>query len=157
MLRLAVAIAAAVLALAAHAADVQTITARVVGVHNGDTITALTDDKRQLKVRLHGIDALELGQPFGQASKRALSDLVFGKQVTLHTTGTDRYKRTLARVTVGDIEVEAQMIVTGPTGHYSRYDHTVTLEAAERNARAAHQPAVVRTPNGMVVSSKLSR
>ena len=49
MLRLAVAIAAAVLALAAHAADVQTITARVVGVHNGDTITALTDDKRQLK------------------------------------------------------------------------------------------------------------
>jgi micrococcal nuclease len=58
-------------------------------------------------VRLDGIDAPELGQPFGQASKRALSDLVFDKQVTLHTTSTDRYKRTLARVTVGDIEVEA--------------------------------------------------
>ena len=110
---------------------------RVVSVHDGDTITALTDDKRQLKVRLHGIDAPELGQPFGQASKRALSDLVFGKQVTLHTTGTDRYKRTLARVTVGDIEVDAQMIATGHAWHYSRYDHTATLEAAERNARAA--------------------
>ena len=59
----------------AHAADAQTITARVVGVHDGDTITALTDDKRQLKVRLHGIDAPELGQPFGQASKRALSSV----------------------------------------------------------------------------------
>lgn len=41
---------------------------RVVGVHDGDTLTALTDDKTQLKVRLHGIHAHELGQPFGQAS-----------------------------------------------------------------------------------------
>jgi len=75
----------------AYAADIKTITARVVGVHDGGTITVLTDDK-QLNVRLRGIDAPELGQPCGQASKRALSDLVFGKQVTLHTTGTDRYK-----------------------------------------------------------------
>jgi len=121
MLLLVAIVAAAALALPAHAADVQTITARVVGVQDGDTITALTDDKPQLKVRLHGIDAPELGQPFGQASKQALSNLVFGKQVTLHTTGTDRYKRTLARVTVGDIEVDAQMIVTGHAWHYSRY------------------------------------
>ena len=128
-----------VASLQAHAADVQAITARVVGVHDGDTLTALTDDNRQSKVRLHGIDAPELGQPFGQASKRALSDLVFGKQVTLHTTGTDRYKRTLARVMVGDIEVEAQVIATGHAWHYSRYDHTAALEAAERNARAARR------------------
>jgi endonuclease YncB( thermonuclease family) len=131
------AIAVAAISLSIHAADVQTITARVVGVHDGDTLTALTDDKQQLKVRLHGIDAPELGQPFGQASKRALSDLVFGKQVTLHTTGTDRYKRTLAPVTVGDIEVDAQMIATGHAWHYKQYDHTATLDVAERNARAA--------------------
>ena len=136
---LLVAIIAAAFCAPAHAADVQTITVRVVGVHDGDTLTALTDDKTQLKVRLHGIDAPELGQPFGQASKRALSDLVFGKQVTLHTTGTDRYKRTLAHVTVGDIEVDAQMIVTGQAWHYAKYDHTATLEAAERNARAARR------------------
>jgi endonuclease YncB( thermonuclease family) len=68
-----------------------------------------------------------------------LSDLVFGKQVTLHTTGTDRYKRTLAHVTVDDIEVDAQMIATGHAWHYSRYDHTAVLEAAERNARAARR------------------
>jgi micrococcal nuclease len=121
------------------AGPVETLHVRVVGVHDGDTLTALTDDKRQLKVRFDGIDAPELGQPFGQASKRALSDLVFGKDVTLHVTGTDRYKRTLAHVTVGDIEVDAQMIVTGHAWHYSRYDHTATLEAAERNARAARR------------------
>jgi micrococcal nuclease len=139
--QLTIASAAALVLVAgvSAAADVQTITARVVGVHDGDTITALTDDKRQLKVRLHGIDAPELGQPFGQASKRALSDLVFGKQVTLPTTGTDRYKRKLARVPVGDIEVEAQMIVTSNAWHYSCYDHTASPEAAERNARAARR------------------
>ena len=73
-----------------HAAD--PVEWRVVNVADGDTITCLDDGKRQCKARLHGIDAPELGQPFGQASKRALSDLVFGKQVTLHTTGTDRYR-----------------------------------------------------------------
>jgi micrococcal nuclease len=130
-------IVASVLALGAGPAE--TLHVRVVGVHDGDTITALTDDKRQLKVRLHGIDAPELGQPYGQTSKRALSDLVFGKQVTLHTTGTDRYKRTLAHVTVGDIEVDAQMIVTGHAWHYSRYDHTAAMDAAERNARASRR------------------
>jgi len=90
-------------------------------------------------VRLHGIAVPELGQPFGQASKRALSDLVFGKQVTLHTTGTDRYKRTLAHVTVGDIEANAQMIATGHAWHYKQYDHTAALAVAERNARAARR------------------
>ena len=128
---------AALLGLGAGPAE--PLHARVVGVHDGDTLTALTDDKRQLKVWLDGIDASELGQPFGQASKRALSDLVFGKQVTLHTIGTDRYKRTLAHVTVGDIEVGAQVMGTGHAWHYTKYDKTAVLEAAERKARAARR------------------
>jgi len=68
-----------------------------------------------------------------------LSDLVFGKQVTLHTTGTDRYRRTLAHVTVGDIEVDAQMIATEHVWDYKQYDHTAALDAAERNATAARR------------------
>ena len=64
-------------------AQEKTSTLKVVGVHDGDSITCLNDDKRQLKVRLDAIDAPELGQPFGQASKKALSDLVFGKTVTV--------------------------------------------------------------------------
>jgi endonuclease YncB( thermonuclease family) len=39
-----VAIIAAVVCVPAHAADVQTITARVVGVHDGDTITVAYED-----------------------------------------------------------------------------------------------------------------
>ncbi len=75
-------------ALAAEA----TVHLRVVGVHDGDTITGLTDAKEQVKVRLDAIDAPELGQPFGQASKKALSEMVFGKSVTViekRKTSTD--------------------------------------------------------------------
>ncbi len=33
--------------------------ARVVGVADGDTLTALTAQHRQVRIRLHGIDAAE--------------------------------------------------------------------------------------------------
>jgi endonuclease YncB( thermonuclease family) len=56
---------------------------RVVNVHDGDTLTALDDTNTQHRIRLQRIGAPDLGQSFGQATKRALTDLVFGKQVTL--------------------------------------------------------------------------
>jgi endonuclease YncB( thermonuclease family) len=42
-------------AVPALAAD---FTARVVGITDGDTITVLTPEKRPVKIRLHGIDAV---------------------------------------------------------------------------------------------------
>ena len=42
---------------------------KVVGISDGDTLTVLRD-RQQVKVRLHGVDAPESGQPFGAASKR---------------------------------------------------------------------------------------
>lgn len=41
----------AALVLIAATAFAGPITARVVGVHDGDTITVLTPDKRQIKIR----------------------------------------------------------------------------------------------------------
>jgi endonuclease YncB( thermonuclease family) len=130
---------AAVLGLGAGPAE--PLHVRVVGVHDGDTLTALTDDKRQLKVRLHGIDAPDLGQPFGQASKQALSDLVFGKQVTLHTTGTDRYKRTLAHVFRADGRSLEEALLDAGLALQIVFPPNVSLaacfHAAEERARAA--------------------
>lgn len=73
---------------------------RVVGVSDGDSITVLDSAKRQHKGRLAGIDAPELKQAFGQASKRSLSALVFGKTVVVETEKRDRYDRQIGKVLV---------------------------------------------------------
>jgi endonuclease YncB( thermonuclease family) len=64
-------------------ASAETLTGRVVGVTDGDTITLLGENRRQHRIRLAGIDAPEKGQPFGQKSKQALSDLVFRQDVMI--------------------------------------------------------------------------
>jgi hypothetical protein len=54
---------------------------KVVGVTDGDTITVLTAQQQQHRVRLSGIDAPEKRQSFGERSKQSLSNLVYGKRV----------------------------------------------------------------------------
>ena len=51
-------------------------TAQVVGVIDGD---------HAQRIRLNGIDCAEKGQAYGTKAKQATSDVVFGKEVTLHT------------------------------------------------------------------------
>lgn len=79
----------------------QTIAGRCVGVTDGDTIRVLAPGNVLHKVRLQGIDSPEGKQPYGQRSKQVMSDLVFGKDVVLQVTGTDRYQRTLADSALG--------------------------------------------------------
>src|SRR3954454_15089446 len=50
-------------------------TGKVVGVHDGDTITVL-QDRTPVKVRLFGIDCPETGQDFGSRAKAAIADLL---------------------------------------------------------------------------------
>ena len=71
--------------------------AKVTSIADGDTLTVLVD-RQQIKVRLDGIDCPESGQAYGQKAKLATSQLAFGKTVTIQSTGTDRYGRTLAHV-----------------------------------------------------------
>lgn len=94
--------------------------ARVVAVHDGDTVTVLVD-QRQLRVRLTDIDAPELKQPFGKRSKRALSDLCFAKAAELEIRGRDRYGRTLARLRCNRVDANAEQVRRGYAWVYTRY------------------------------------
>ncbi len=130
-------IAAAVFVWQAVSADAETFTARVVSVHDGDTITALADGNRQVKVRLKGLDAPELGQPFGQAAKRHLSGLAFGKTVEIEAGGKDRWGRTLGTVKVGGKPAAEAMVSEGLAWHYARYGDDQRFAKTKKEARQA--------------------
>lgn len=102
------------------------VAGRIVGVSDGDTVTLLTDDLVQQRVRLRGIDAPEKAQAFGNRSKQALSALVFGRRVTVAYSKVDRYDRWVGRIIVGTgvsaIDVSRAMIAQGMAWHYAFYE-----------------------------------
>ncbi len=112
-------------------------TLHVVGVHDGDTITCITPDKQQVKVRLDAIDAPELGQPHGQAAKQALSSKVFGKDVVVLPKKKDKWGRTVGHVIVNGRDTNLEMLEEGMAWHYKKFDQNKRLSEAEASARAA--------------------
>lgn len=111
-------------------------TGNVVGVADGDTITVLDAKQSQHKVRLAEIDAPEKAQAFGNKSKQALSALVFGKSVTIVEQGQDKYKRTIGRIYLGDVDVNAEQVKQGMAWVYRKYSKDQTLLPFETEAKA---------------------
>lgn len=112
------------------------ITGKVVGVSDGDTLTLLTPRKEPVKVRLHGVDAPESKQAFGARAKEELSSLVFGKEVTVEVVEKDRYGRSVGRVAVGGIAVNVELVRRGYGWWYRDYaKKSVELAKAEAEAR----------------------
>lgn len=116
---------------------------KVVGVSDGDTIVVLDSKKEQHKIRVAGIDAPEKGQDFGSKAKEHMSDLVFGKTVSLPEAKIDKYGRIVSRVLVGNTDAGLEMIKAGMAWHYKKYEieqspaDRVSYSAAEIQARDA--------------------
>jgi endonuclease YncB( thermonuclease family) len=107
---------------------------RVVAVHDGDTIS-VRHDRQMTRVRLHGIDCPEGGQPFGKAAKKAASSLAFDREVRVVPQGLDRYGRTVAVVFVGSMDLGLELVRRGYAWHYVRYSSDTRLAAAQEAAR----------------------
>lgn len=118
---------------------------KVVSIADGDTITILTAEKKQVKIRFNGIDAPERGQPFGTNSKQFVSGLIGEKTVRVVTHGEDRYGRTIgdiyARPETQDgsnpeVHFNFMMVANGYAWHYVRYaPDNKELAEAEKQAR----------------------
>jgi endonuclease YncB( thermonuclease family) len=106
--------------IAARAAT-HIIEGRIVGITDDDTITLLDADHRQHKIRLDGIDAPESKQPYGNVSKRHLSDLAFNREAVAECHKIDRYKRSVCRVLVDGVDVCLEQIQAGMAWHFKRY------------------------------------
>lgn len=113
----------------------KSISGRVVGVSDGDTLTLLVQEGHQMKVRLNGIDAPESSQPFGKKAKQALSSWVFGKRVQIKINERDRYGRSVADVYVDHHWINASLVQSGHAWVYRQYSKDARLLALEAEAK----------------------
>jgi endonuclease YncB( thermonuclease family) len=111
---------------------------RVVGIADGDTFTLLTPEHVQYKIRLHGIDAPEKGQDFGNRSKQALGNLIAGKDVEVQDRGKDRYGRTIGMVFLKGKNINEEMLRQGMAWHFLKYDKNPRWSELEGATREAH-------------------
>jgi len=100
----------------------------------------------QQEVRLFGIDAPEAKQSCsrngkdwscGLDSAAQLTKLVSGHQVKCIAVGTDKYRRVVARCSVGLIDLNRYMVATGYAVAYRRY--ALDYVSAEESAKAARR------------------
>lgn len=122
-----------------------TITGRVVGVLDGDTVDVLDADHSKHRIRLAGIDAPEKRQPFGARAKQQLSDLVYDQQVQVEWRKLDRYGRVIGKIEFKSADVNLEMIRRGLAWWYRQYareqspeDRSIYAEA-EEGARKKRQ------------------
>ena len=102
-------------------AHAETISGRVVGVADGDTLTLLDSSNQQHRIRLYGIDAPEKKQPFGSRAKQNLSSLAYGKSVTVEWSKLDRYGRIVGKAIVNGEDVGLRQLQAGLAWWYRQY------------------------------------
>jgi endonuclease YncB( thermonuclease family) len=117
----------------------KTIDGKVVSIADGDTFTLLSNENKQIKIRLYGIDCPEKKQDFGQVAKQKLSDFIFGKTVRVVQKDIDRYKRIVALVYDKQNNcINTEMLKAGLAWHYTKYDQNPEWQQLENSARANH-------------------
>ncbi len=105
--------------------------AKVIKISDGDTITILTQQRKQIKVRFYGIDAPELKQPYGKKSKQFLANLIAGEVVEVDENGKDRYKRTIGTIYLNGADINAQMVENGYAWAYRKFSKKYTPQESQ--------------------------
>jgi micrococcal nuclease len=116
----------------------RTFRAEVSHVTDGDTLWVRSARGAPRQVRLRGIDAPELCQPFGAEAHRALAARLLHRPVAVTLAGKDDYQRWLGTVSDNGEDVAAWLVAGGYA--WSHRWHRLpgpyaTLEARAREAR----------------------
>ena len=109
---------------------------KVIGIKDGDTFVLLIDGKEQV-VRFAHVDCPEKKQPFGNKAKQFVSEMCFGKYVTLiHHNKYDRNKRLIAEVILQDgTNINKELIKNGLAWHFKKYSKDTEYAEPELQAR----------------------
>ena len=96
-----------------QAATAQVVWWRCVGVADGDTATCLDTNGRQQKIRLAGIDAPEVGQPYGPTAREVLAEQIFGKLIAVSVLGRDPDGRAICQVSYNGRDISRLLVTEG--------------------------------------------
>lgn len=108
----------------------------VTKVHDGDSIHITPAGKKRVIIRLAGIDAPELAQPYGMASRDKLRSMILKKRAEAHCHKQDRYQREVCVVFHSEVDVNVQMLKSGLAWHYKQYEKEQTSQQRKAYARA---------------------
>jgi micrococcal nuclease len=108
----------------------------VIAISDGDTITLLTEDKQQLKIRLAGIDTPEKKQAFGTKARDHLASRIFKHDVEVDLRKKDQYGRYLGVIYINGTDINQSMIQDGYAWFYKHYAKEQPKEEAQRYAKA---------------------
>lgn len=113
-------------------------TCKVTSVHDGDSMRVRCPGfQKTLPIRLDQIDAPELDQAYGIASRDHLRSICpVGKDVIVHDLGPDKYKRRLGRVFCNGVDANAAMIESGSAWVYDYYVTERSLYSLQNSAKA---------------------
>ena len=119
---------------------------RVRNVTDGDTLIVQDADRHRNAVRIAAIDAPEKGsevlpgQSYSDRARRNLAALVAGKDVRLTWRTYDDYRRVVARVWVGEVDVGLAQVCAGYAWVYERFLNDLS-DAEQQSYRACEQQA----------------
>lgn len=97
-------------------------TYKVIKIKDGDTVCILMNGKEET-IRLAHIDCPEKKQPFGSKAKVFVSDLCFGKYLTIgNNLKRDRNKRMIAEIILPNgVNVNKELVKNGLASHFKKY------------------------------------
>lgn len=100
------------------ASKVNLIEGNVVFVNNGDNVGLVTADRKTYSIRLHGIDAPEIKQEYGDRSRQNLAALVQGMDVAAVIIKTDAGDSYVGRIYMDGRDVGLSQIESGNAWHF---------------------------------------
>ncbi|MES2979652.1 MAG: thermonuclease family protein [Pseudomonadota bacterium] len=108
----------------------------VTWVVDGDTLHVKpAGAARAHSVRIAQIDAPEICQPGGEASRQVLRRLALGRQVTVAGLGHDDYGRELGRIDLAGEDIGLRMVREGQAWAYRFRSNRGSYEEAQRLAQ----------------------
>jgi len=132
------------LLLLALQASAQALSGTVTLVIDGDTLWVRPDagpggPTKPRAVRLRGIDAPEICQPWGPQAKAALESRVLHRHVRLRGHATDDYSRQVATLELQGEDIGAWMVRQGHAWNATFRRHPGAYAAQEHSARVARR------------------